>query len=331
MRNFSTITLFAAAAFVGSQIKTVVAASGQTVQVIDSKDFCFFLPPPGSSDMNISDNEGDAVAYCMGSTPQAPNANTFADGFILSAHFVSTSDYVQVTGQIDPSKANLNANDQGGQYDIEAPKGATCAGYAYFVNLVEPAGNDYCIRCCHSVANCNRGISQDGCARVIPGDYSGPGVSSSGSSSSSSSSSSSTTTTSPSSTSPTTGSSSGSSSGSGSTDTGSGSSSGTTDTGSSGTGSDSSASSPSSSAGWTEGAGTSGGVSSNVLAASSVAPSTSIAFVSAAASSSAAANSSSNLPTEGVSAQSVSAAGSLAPATITALALGGVAAFMQLI
>ncbi|KAI9287024.1 hypothetical protein BC943DRAFT_342517 [Umbelopsis sp. AD052] len=188
---FIIVTYVLASAQRLNQIQSVVAGSGQTVEIVNSSNFCFFLPPPGSSDMNISDNEGDAVAYCKGSTPKASDSNTFPSGFILSAHVVTTSDYIQVTGQIDPTKAGLNANDDGGQYDIMAPKGATCAGYDYFVNLVEPSGNDYCIRCCNTETNCNR----DGCARVVPGDYSGPGVDSSSDSGSSSSSSAQETTT----------------------------------------------------------------------------------------------------------------------------------------
>ncbi|KAH8556391.1 hypothetical protein BGW37DRAFT_472330 [Umbelopsis sp. PMI_123] len=308
MRSFSTVTLFAAAAFVGSQIQSVMAGSGQIVQVVDSSDFCFFLPPPGSSDMNISDNEGDAVAYCMGNTPKAVGANTFPSGFILSAHFVSTSDYVQVTGQIDPSKANLVPTDQGGQYDVVSPPGASCAGYQYFVNLVEPAGDDYCIRCCNTETNCNRGISQDGCARVVPGDYSGPGV---GSSSDSTSTTATTTTAAPAVT----------------TTTADAANPTTTSDSTATTTADGSNSSPA-----VDAAGSSG-IPTNVVAApsSSILPSTSLTLVSA--SSSAAAIATTNLPSGNVSAQSVnSAATAVSPITITALALGGgMVALMQFI
>ncbi|CAM0142698.1 hypothetical protein VKS41_002742 [Umbelopsis sp. WA50703] len=365
MRSFSTVSLFAAAAFLGSQISNVAAASGKIVQVVDSKDFCFFLPPPGSSDMLISDNEGDAVSYCMGSTPKATDSNTFPDGFILSAHFVSTSDYVQVTGQIDPSKANLVASDEGGQYDVVSPQGASCAGYKYFVNLVEPAGDDYCIRCCNTETNCNRGISQDGCARVVPGDYSGPGVSSSGSSSSSSGSSSSSSSSSSSGATATgTGSSSSGSSSSGSGSSGSDGSSSSSSSSSSGSGSDGSSSSSGSgssgsdgssgstgsdgssadgsgSDGTSSGTDGSGAAASDAAASSAPAASSPLATLSssapssvllAASSASSGASSASSLPTESVSAQSVNGATSAAPATTMVLALGGLAAaFMQLV
>lgn len=319
MRTFSSVTLFAAAAFVGSQIQSVVAGSGTTVQVVDSKDFCFFLPPPGSSDMNISDNEGDAVAYCMGNTPKATGANTFPSGFILSAHFVSTSDYVQVTGQIDPSKANLNPSDEGGQFDVVSPSGAVCAGYNYFVNLVEPAGNDYCIRCCNTESNCNRGISQDGCARVVPGDYSGPGVGSSSDTTSSVSSAKATTTTTTEAAAATTD----SSDSSNPTDS-------TSSTTAAADGSDSSNSSSGAASTVDAAAGAATSSSVPAAASTSVAPSTSIALVSASSSSVGIATT--NLPTESVSAQSVNAAISTAPITFTTLALGGgIVALMQFI
>ncbi|KAI8581920.1 hypothetical protein K450DRAFT_229905 [Umbelopsis ramanniana AG] len=306
MRTFSSVTLFAAAAFVGSQISSVVAGGGQTVEIVNSSNFCFFLPPPGSSDMNISDNEGDAVAYCKGSTPKVSDSNTFPSGFILSAHVVTTSDYIQVTGQIDPTKAGLNANDDGGQYDIMAPKGATCAGYAYFVNLVEPSGNDYCIRCCNTETNCNRGISQDGCARVVPGDYSGPGVDSSSDSTSSTSSAQETKTTTTEAAAATT-------------------TSDPTDSTTTTTADDSSSTTSS------VDAAASALITSSVPASSSVVPSTSVAIVSASSSSSIGI-ATTNLPTESVSAQSVNAAISTAPITFTTLALGGgIVALMQFI
>lgn len=159
---------------VGLSMIALVSAGGMIAQVIDSQNFCVMLPPPGQMNAPLSDNEWDSQAYCIGNTPKAVGANTLPDGFIQSAHYVATDDYVQVTGQIDPSKIGLNPLDEGGQCDIMAPKGSTCAGWEYYVNLIEPAGNTYCMRCCNDSTNCNRGISQDGCARIVPGDYSGP-------------------------------------------------------------------------------------------------------------------------------------------------------------
>lgn len=151
-----------------------VNAYGMIAQVVDANDFCVFLPPDDATDRIISDSEWNANAFCMGSTPLATNAGKLPDGFIKSAHYVKTDAYVQVTGQIDYTKANLDGTDGGGQMDIKAPVGSSCAGWDYYVNLIEPSTNTYCIRCCNDTQNCNRGISQDGCAKIIPGDYSGP-------------------------------------------------------------------------------------------------------------------------------------------------------------
>ncbi|ORZ13527.1 hypothetical protein BCR42DRAFT_418492 [Absidia repens] len=157
-----------------SLMVSYVSAGGMIGQVVDATNFCVFLPPSGEMSDPLSDNEWDGQAYCLGSTPKAVDANTLPDGFIQSAHYVATDDYVQVTGQIDASKMGLNPTDEGAQFDIMAPKGSSCAGWDYYVNLIEPAGNTYCMRCCNDTTNCNRGISQDGCARIVPGDYSGP-------------------------------------------------------------------------------------------------------------------------------------------------------------
>ncbi|SAM04996.1 hypothetical protein [Absidia glauca] len=138
----STLTL---ASLVTVSLLNLVSAGGMIGQVVDATSFCVFLPPPGQMSAPLSDNEWDSQAYCLGTTPKATGANTLPAGFIQSAHYVATDDYVQVTGQIDPAKIGLNPTDEGGQCDIM---------------------NDS--------TNCNRGISQDGCAHVIPGDYSGP-------------------------------------------------------------------------------------------------------------------------------------------------------------
>ncbi|KAG1382421.1 hypothetical protein G6F61_002275 [Rhizopus arrhizus] len=157
-----------------SMLVSIADASGQIAQIVDATDFCVFLPPTGETDRIIADSEWEANAFCMGNTPLAIGAEKLPSGFIQSAHYVKTDNYVQITGQMDPTKANLNSSDDGGQYDIKAPKGASCAGWDYFVNLIEPSGKDYCIRCCNNDQDCNRGISEKGCAYIIPGDYSGP-------------------------------------------------------------------------------------------------------------------------------------------------------------
>ncbi|GAN08254.1 secreted protein [Mucor ambiguus] len=166
-------------------LSSYVNAYGQIAQVVDANNFCVFLPPNDSKDRIIADTEWNAQAFCIGNTPKAKNAGKLDSDFIQSAHYLKTDQYVQVTGQINPAKAKLIASDEGGQMDVRAPMGSSCAGWKYYVNLIEPAGNTYCMRCCNDDRTCNRGISEKGCAHIIPGDYSGPygdnGSSSSGS------------------------------------------------------------------------------------------------------------------------------------------------------
>lgn len=157
-----------------SMFTAVVSAKGQIAQVVDANNFCVFLPPSDSTDRIISNTEWNANAFCLGSAPLATGAEKLPSGFIKSAHFVKTDTYVQVTGQMDYTKANLVGTDGGGQMDVRAPMGSSCAGWKYYVNLIEPTGNTYCMRCCNDDRTCNRGISEKGCAHIIPGDYSGP-------------------------------------------------------------------------------------------------------------------------------------------------------------
>ncbi|KAF7316548.1 hypothetical protein MIND_00174100 [Mycena indigotica] len=67
-----------------------------------------------------------------------------------------------VTGCINPTLVDrLNPGDDGGQYDSSGgdgghgnPAGSVCLGYNHYVEIVEPAGNRACIRCCNNPADC---------------------------------------------------------------------------------------------------------------------------------------------------------------------------------
>lgn len=75
----------------------------------------------------------------------------FITGFITTAHYLKSSTYVQVTGFFDRTKYKLGANDGGGQYDNHGkgkPVAAMCKGYNFFVSLIEPDIERFCIRCC---------------------------------------------------------------------------------------------------------------------------------------------------------------------------------------
>ena len=77
-----------------------------------------------------------------------------------------------MTGCIRPSHlTRLNPHDEGGQYDSSGgaggkgnPQGSQCLGYKHYVELVEPAANRACIKCCDDAADCptNKGARLKG-------------------------------------------------------------------------------------------------------------------------------------------------------------------------
>ncbi|KAG1455265.1 hypothetical protein G6F56_007108 [Rhizopus delemar] len=137
------------------------------IQLVSDTAFCSFLPYAPGVDIATTENLG--IPFC---TNSSLGGYTFPEGYILTSHFLSTENYTQVTGTMNPAAYNMSITDDGGQYDNRDQSQHTCNGLDYFVNLVEPNGGTFCIRCCNSSADCNIGISQDGCVKVVPGDYS---------------------------------------------------------------------------------------------------------------------------------------------------------------
>ncbi|KAI7903021.1 uncharacterized protein BX663DRAFT_509263 [Cokeromyces recurvatus] len=140
--------------------------------IVSQEEFCLFLPPkPG---LEIALNEDNGIPFCTNKS-LVYNATEFPEGFITTAHYYLKNDsYVQVTGFFNRTHYSLNATDGGGQYDNHdngKPIGAKCKGYKYFVSMIEPDVERFCIRCCQEKADCNTGLSQYGCLRIINGDY----------------------------------------------------------------------------------------------------------------------------------------------------------------
>ncbi|KAI9331400.1 hypothetical protein BD770DRAFT_449417 [Pilaira anomala] len=158
------------------------APTGLTVQISSSKDFCLFLPPsPGNKVDNggkqdidaIANSEKFAVAFCTKPNINAPGAGLLPDGFITKATYQTNSaaGFVQVRGSIDIAAYSLSPKDEGGQYDDHgagSPPLSTCAGYPYYVSLIEPNTATFCIRCCETYNDCHAGRSAYGCDRVVP-------------------------------------------------------------------------------------------------------------------------------------------------------------------
>ncbi|KAI8973869.1 hypothetical protein BDB01DRAFT_807888 [Pilobolus umbonatus] len=164
VNNNILVTLFAIAT-------TFVKADIYRTVIHSQSDFCLFLPPqPG---LSVTQNRQNGVPFCL-KEGTVPNAKQFPEGFITTAHYSQSAEYVQVTGFFNRNKYQLDSKDIGGQYDNHAhgrPIGAQCEGYRYFVSLVEPHLERFCIRCCHQEEDCMTGRSSHGCLRVISGDY----------------------------------------------------------------------------------------------------------------------------------------------------------------
>ncbi|KAI0641410.1 hypothetical protein C8Q79DRAFT_990724 [Trametes meyenii] len=153
-----------------------------TVHIIDEHDFALLLPDKAGE--LISDAESDGVAYCTPDSTDPTCSRRVAEGFVTAAAVTTADDgsYIQVTGCLDVGKSSLDSSDTGGQFDVRFPNGAQCSfgGYgASFVQLVEPAANRFCLRCCSSgddQVNCNSHQDRAGCQTAIPGTYDFPSL-----------------------------------------------------------------------------------------------------------------------------------------------------------
>ncbi|KAG0278910.1 hypothetical protein BGZ95_002798 [Linnemannia exigua] len=169
---FVSTALVALLSVAAAAPKAKASKIGQVGAIHNDKDFCLFLPPMYGGD--IAANEDRAVAFCTkANMTGAPKAGVLPKGFIKSAHIVrnTAAGWVQITGRMDGKKYGLNPKDGGGQYDIKAPVGASYTGYKYFVELVEPDSNIYCLRACKTKADCPVNKSTYGCKKVLGGNY----------------------------------------------------------------------------------------------------------------------------------------------------------------
>ncbi|KAG0063465.1 hypothetical protein BGZ90_002646 [Linnemannia elongata] len=142
-----------------------------TIVLKSANEYCLFLPRWRGQTIRNSGNS--AVAYCNKPASQAPNARILSKRFIRSLNFKHNThrEYVQITGKFNRRSYDLRRHDGGGQYDMEFPPGAKCSGYPYFVELVEPKVERYCLRCCKHKKDCPTHMSSDDCLKVIGGKY----------------------------------------------------------------------------------------------------------------------------------------------------------------
>ncbi|KAG0220608.1 hypothetical protein BGX31_010812 [Mortierella sp. GBA43] len=168
---FNTIALISATVLALASGASSAATNNKATVRTDER-FCMMLPPDYGG--GIAENEDRAISWCTAAVSTVPNGKILPDGFIVSQHFYTSSDgqYTQVTGTFDRSKMGYSKSDGGGQNDPQAPSGSSCVGYRYYVQLVEPDDQKYCLRCCNRRSDCPTGKSTAGCEAVIPGDYS---------------------------------------------------------------------------------------------------------------------------------------------------------------
>ncbi|PWN22895.1 hypothetical protein BCV69DRAFT_100460 [Microstroma glucosiphilum] len=153
----------------------------QNLFINSATDFCLYSnPSPGI----ISDHEAEGVSYC---TKSGRGTRTIPAGTITSATFVKTPSYVQVTGLGDFTRINVQAGDDGGEYDFGAasgegnPKGNlvfSCSDkkctqrHRWMLFLSD---KQYCLRACedgpNSEAMCRHTYDRLGCEWNMPGDY----------------------------------------------------------------------------------------------------------------------------------------------------------------
>ncbi|KIO31509.1 hypothetical protein M407DRAFT_241762 [Tulasnella calospora MUT 4182] len=159
-------------------------AADNMVQITSTTDYCMIVPRNKKTDIGDSEQPGGMKTYC--SKPTSSLQGTFASNFwkkvtLKQGKGKNGKDYIQLTGCINTTTCDrLNPSDGGGQYDSSGgsggkgnPQDSQCTGYASYVELIEPADNRACIRCCQDKADCPTNKDTQGCPAVIPGTYTG--------------------------------------------------------------------------------------------------------------------------------------------------------------
>ncbi|TRM63490.1 hypothetical protein BD626DRAFT_494496 [Schizophyllum amplum] len=179
-------TIFFACALVPALAASIASreSADNIVYVTDEYEYCMIMPRHKHTDIGDSEHPGGMKTYCSPSAHFDDSQGTLPGDFWTNVAFVSGKGKkggrtAQLTGCIDPTKVDrLNANDAGGQYDSSGgthgqgnPQGSVCLGYKHYVELVEPAGNRACLKCCDDPADCPVSMDTSGCPTVIPGDY----------------------------------------------------------------------------------------------------------------------------------------------------------------
>ncbi|KAI8891415.1 hypothetical protein K501DRAFT_281432 [Backusella circina FSU 941] len=155
---FSVLT----ALFIATEAAPTSKDAQYVFEIIDEQSFCAFMPPHPGDD--VAGTEDDGIPFC---TKADLGGQVFPDGFIETVKFVKEDTYVQVRATFNREAYSLSASDDGGQYDYHDVS-AQCKGYDYFVNILGPSDELFCIRCCQDREDCNINKSTEGCDAIMP-------------------------------------------------------------------------------------------------------------------------------------------------------------------
>ncbi|KAG9073638.1 hypothetical protein FRC06_011279 [Ceratobasidium sp. 370] len=151
-------------------------------------DFCLWAPATPNS--LIADTEAAEVAWC---TKKGHGTRIIPPGALKGVQFLTTPDYIQITGFIDQSQINLQPSDEGGELDPHGadeqgnPIGGLVFSNAWsngnnnsFTQAIEwtnfMGGNQFCYKACNPAGKNPAGYCQHiydriGCAYNAPAAY----------------------------------------------------------------------------------------------------------------------------------------------------------------
>ncbi|KAI0317523.1 hypothetical protein OF83DRAFT_1188624 [Amylostereum chailletii] len=156
----------------------------QTSWVNALNDFCLWGPPEPNS--VIGDSEGEAVAWC---TSKGHGTRLMPAGTLKGAQLLKTPDYIMITGLVDQTLIDIQADDYGGEYDPHGQdlRGNPIGGLMYstgFDGNVQQVlewtnfmgGSQFCIKVCrqdgpNAARLCEHKLDRIGCAYNAPTKY----------------------------------------------------------------------------------------------------------------------------------------------------------------
>ncbi|KAG8875480.1 hypothetical protein FRB97_005071 [Tulasnella sp. 331] len=184
LSTIATLNLYFTGALAAFDSVSQVAANN-VVYINSATDYCMIVPSTPATNIGDSERPGGEQTFCT--NPYDPSLQgTFPSDFFqagkaayVAGSGVNGQPFVQLTGCINVGSIDrLNAADFGGQYDSNGgeggmgnPQGSACLGFQFYVELMEPAANRACLKCCDDPADCPVTMDTDGCQAVIPGNY----------------------------------------------------------------------------------------------------------------------------------------------------------------